>query len=387
MSGSLKIAVVTDPRFLGGTGAAVASDVSALAALGHRIELLLFQSDGHFQHDDPENETLLALTELTNVSKLSGDNTLYDAVFFHNPQVFQKLAIHQPVRARRAFLIVHHPPFLGNGALCYDPFKVDANIRKHFDQKRVEWVPISGLIRAQINSFLPFLLSHPEDWPNTFNPEEFEFSEPDLTKPVLRIGRHGRAHRDKWPDTPDEIRASLPASSEFDVRVLGASRDFFKELKTDVEAWELLPFNSISVQAFLNSIDVFCYHHASVWREAFGRTIVEAMLMGRPCILDPSLEPTFGELATYCQAKDVSEKLSDLRADPQTYLDRARFAYDQASTQFSTQNIENRLSSLLNSLAVRKGSGAKEAGALKTLKKYVGFKRRSKALKGVSVES
>ncbi len=35
--------------------------------------------------------------------------------------------------------------------------------------------------------------------------------------------------------------------------------------------WECLPFGAEPVQAFLASLDVYVYVHASTWTEAFGR--------------------------------------------------------------------------------------------------------------------
>ena len=376
MSESLRILVVTDARFLGGTGSAVATDVVAMAELGHQIDLLFHESLGHFQEGDPKNVNLMGLTERDAISSFRSAAKSYDIVFFHNPQAFQGLKSHYAIETKRAFMIVHHPPFKGDGALCYDPFEVQSVIRKHFTQTPVEWVPVSGLIRAQINSFLPLLRVHPEGWPNVFDPGGFTFQEAVLNGDVLTIGRHGRPHTDKWPDEPGAIIASLPASNKVHVRILGADAAFFDNLGVDVGRWELLPFNSVDVCEFLHSIDVFCYHHSKIWREAFGRTIVEAMLCGRPCVLDPALEHTFGPHAIYCEPRDVAKALDRIRAAPETYLQKAREASDWARSEFSLGRLGERLARLQAQNASRKAIGSREVGYLTALKKYAGFYRR-----------
>lgn len=376
MSEALKIVVVTDARFLGGTGSAVIADVKALASSGHHVELLFVKSQNHFQPDDIENLELTSLTEYQNVSTFCQANPECDVVFFHNPQAFQKLSNSFEVQARRAFLIVHHPPFIGDGALCYDPLLVERTIRSKFRLKDIEWVPVSGLIRSQLINFRPLLRIHPLDWPNTFDVSEFDFVEPKLDKDILTIGRHGRPHLDKWPDSPDDMRKSLPVSQNVRVRVLGADQTFFHSVGLTKTDWEILPFKSVDVADFLRSIDVYCYHHSKRWREAFGRTVVEAMLMGRPCILDPALRPTFGDHALYCEPAGVQALLDTMADDPAPHIARAIRARDWVASEFSSRSVAVRLKAMLDARSFRDVIGHRDLSRVSVLRKFIGYWRR-----------
>ncbi|MCH9752972.1 MAG: glycosyltransferase family 1 protein, partial [Alphaproteobacteria bacterium] len=61
--------IFTDPRFSGGTSAAVAADVRALSDAGLNVGLALVESVGFFQDFDTENDTILQLSDLPGVTQ------------------------------------------------------------------------------------------------------------------------------------------------------------------------------------------------------------------------------------------------------------------------------------------------------------------------------
>lgn len=374
------VTLVTDPRFMGGTASAFLADITALSRAGLRLGLRLVRSRGFFQPEDPDNPALTALAERSDII-IDPDSS--NCLFLHNPQVFgHAQAGHLPVgafgRCDRLFMVAHHPPFLGDGALCYDPLSTTRSAERLVVRGvRAEWLPVSGLVRAQLRSFQPFLLLSEEDWVNTFDTAEWQPQRPKLDGGSLVIGRHGRANADKWPDDPRAIAASLPVGPQVRVHVLGAEAKAFEALGVTHDAWRIDPFGSLSPRAYLDGLDVFSYFYSARWAEAFGRTIAEAMLMGVRCILDPRLEQTFGPHAIYCQPADVAKVLNEIRQSPDLHRDAAAAAQEWARATLDLATVIPRLARLRATPPSRRGMAPRAVPPLTTLRKLVGFHRRS----------
>jgi hypothetical protein len=368
---------------MGGTAQAFCSDVLALTAAGLRVGVIFHRSTNFFRDADRDNPQLLALLDLPGVVAAPARS---DTVFLHNPQVFgsrqweggSRLALPP---CRRLFMVAHHPPFLGNGALCYDPVATSRNVKRCTAAPGpVEWLPVSGLVRQQLHSFQPLIAVSALDWVNSFDLTQWTAQRDKLMSPILTIGRHGRPHPDKWPDRPQDIVASLPADASTHVRLLGADHAFFAQRGVDSAAWDIIPFGGEPVQGFLDSLDVFSYFHAANWREAFGRTIAEAMLMGVRCILDPALRPTFGPHALYCAPADTVDVLVQIRADLASHRDAARAAGDWCRASFGTDQSSARYQAVLGSAITFAPGGVRATPPLTTLRKWIGFHMRQKRM-------
>ncbi|KEO59883.1 glycosyltransferase [Thioclava indica] len=377
------VTLVTDPRFSGGTAQAFASDVRAFLGAGMRVGVHFHHSGQFFQDSDTDNRDLIALLALDGI-EISPSRT--QTLFLHNPQVFgaaQIAASERPLRlpkCERLFMVAHHPPFLGNGALCYDPVSTGRALGRCIGHaRRMEWLPVSGLVRAQLRSFQPLIALAPEDWPNCFDITRWVPSRTRLSGPDIVIGRHGRAHPDKWPDTPAQIAASLPAGPHTQVQVLGADPEFFTARGIDTSDWVLLPFGAIDPVKFLDQLDLFSYFHSSGLREAFGRTVAEAMMMGLPCLLDQHLRPTFGANATYARPDEVPAMIERIRSDPAPHLDRAAQAAAWCRAQFSSTQVVARYTRLMAAASLRFERGDRSSPPGVTLKKWVGFHRRARS--------
>lgn len=387
LSPETDVTVVTDPRFMGGTAQALLSDVEAFLAAGLRVGIVLFRSGRFFRPGDLENPDLLALRDRLNVT-VSPRRT--GALFMHNPQIFgapQLVARESPLdlpQSHRQFVVAHHPPFLGDGALCYDPVSTTSALARLMPRgaPSIEWLPVSGLVRRQLRSFLPFLRLHPNDWPNAFDVARWGARRAKLSGPEIVIGRHGRAHPDKWPDTARDIAASLPSGPRTRVRVLGADPAYLQSRGVDVSEWEVLPFGATSPDSFLDGLDLFSYFHASQWREAFGRTVAEAMLMQVPCLLDKELRPTFGPHALYPAPAEVPALIDAIRTDPAAHLARATEAATWCRQSFDSARIKTRLDAVLSVRAVRRRVSPVDSSPLTTLRKWAGFHRRARVRPG-----
>lgn len=371
------VLILADPRFIGGTSSAIATDVQAFQAMGLRIGIHFVDAVDYFEPEDKENPIFEDLFGMDGVEKLSPATPVAtDIAFFHHPAIFQEpVAAPIPVQARRAVIVTHQPLFWGDGALSIDPLLVQRNIRRQFGV-RADWTPISGLCRRQYRAFAPLVRLTNLDWINTFDAETWQPRRQKLTGPDLVVGRHGRPNRDKWPDTTEELVGSLPASAHTKVRVMGAPANFFSEMGIATDDWDILDFNQEPVVDFLDSLDVFSYFHSALWTEAFGRTIAEAMLMENRCILDPALKPTFGDHAIYCAPTEVDAVLARLREDLPAAQAAAARAREYCLREYSTRSIANRYEQLLVDDGTLSREGGVSVAPLTAVRKFIGFHRR-----------
>ncbi|MCL6285630.1 glycosyltransferase [Ruegeria sp. 2012CJ41-6] len=372
------VLVVADGRFSGGSTAALVADVTALAGLGLQIGLLFVRSAYLDDERDPMNPNALALCDLEGVTQLAPDQTARAPLaFLHHPLVFFR-GIEERARlsADRAVIVTHHAPFRNDGSLEYDPVTTARRARRALGLAHTPWfAPISGVVRRQLASFAPLLRMSSEDWPNIFDPADWPDKSPILQGPRITIGRHGRADALKFPATGPEIDASLPAGPDITVRILGCPTEALVEKGAHPDTWEVLPFGAEPVAAFLNSLDVFVYHYHSKLTEAFGRTVLEAILCGRACLVDPRLEPTFGDMVDYCDPVDTRDALARIAANPDATRVRVARARDQAIEIYGRPSLGPRWERLTADPGV---SGRAMAAVPPTtaLRKLVGLYRR-----------
>ncbi len=377
------VLIVVDPRFMGGTATAVASDVRSFSLAGCSVGIHYVEGQDFFQPLETPNPELLALFDLDRVSPVRGDVARGRLAFFHHPQPFQNgVANPLPVDAPSAVIVAHQAPFKGDGALDYDPFTVQSRIRSQFGVCPL-WSPISGVCRAQLQSFAPLLRLSTLDWINTFDVMNWTPQRDKLTSPHLTVGRHGRPHPEKWGDNPAEIAASLPHGPHTHIRTMGTDAAFFEEMDLDVSAWDVLAFNAEPVPAFLDSLDVFSYFHSARWTETFGRTVAEAMLMGARCVLDPGLRVTFGSHAIYCRPGDVANVLDHIRQDLVGARQAASLARDYCLEAYSTAAVPARYEALLTDSGTTSRRGRPSASPLTAARKWTGFHRRRRMERGL----
>jgi hypothetical protein len=368
--------IITDPRFLGGTAGAVATDMRAFSAMGLSVGLYLVRSRGFFQAGDPDNPVFDELSDLPGVMRLAdGEEAAARVAFFHHPAIFsQPVENGFRVRADRSVIITHHPAFQGDGALNYDPLSIQSIIKREFCVKP-DWAPISGVCRRQLESFAPFLRLTKHDWSNTFDVSNWIPKREKLVGPELTVGRHGRADAMKWADSASAISASLPAGPQTHVRIMGAQSEFFHEVGVSTVNWEILPFNGEAVPDFLDSLDVFAYFHSSCWVEAFGRTVAEAMLMGTRCVLDPNLKSNFGDLAIYCDPHEVPQIIERIRSNLPAERAEAERARQTCIARYGLDAVSRQWEALLADPGTRERT-APSVAPLRAARKLTGYHRR-----------
>lgn len=370
------VLVVADPRFAGGSTGALVADVKAFSELGLNIGVLFVRSAYLHDSRDRINPAAAALVDLPGVTQLSaGANASAEVAFLHHPMVFYRgIEETASLSAPRAYIVTHHAPFRADGSIEFDPTRTLRNVKASLGL-RAGFAPISGIVRGQLASFAPFVSISPEDWPNVFDPQFWPEETPIFSHDELTIGRHGRPDMLKWPATQAEIANSLPTSEKVRVRVLGCPSDDLKALNVDMTGWDVIDFGKEPVADFLNSLDVFVYHFSPSWIETFGRTIAEAMLCGRLCLLDHRLKPTFGDKAYYCRPDEVAGILNDLRADPEAARIFAKDAQLAAIRDYGQSSVRDRLQRFINSVPTRSRMHASFSPS-HTLRKLVGHYRR-----------
>jgi len=379
------IVLVVDPRFSGGTSSAMATDARIFQKLGRSIGLIFVTSGYLNTSGQTPNADVLALLDLPNIKQIKPNQTAQTKIaFLHHPMVFSTGIQEQPkLKAEKLVLVTHHLPFRGDGSLQYNPVSTSRQIKRLFGRAPL-WAPVSGVCRNQLLSFTPFLKLTSQDWPNVFDHQAWTPERKKLADDVIRIGRHGRDDLLKWPPSRSEIEDSLPKGPGHTVHVMGCPTADLNALGVDTSDWDIVPFDGLPVAQFLDQLDIFIYHFHPNVMESFGRTVAEAMLMETVCILDPRLEPTFGDLAFYCAPQDTQKMIDQLLLDPQKAAQAGARGREAILTNYGIGSISKRFSNLINDKGTNRRTSTAYSGYLNTARKVIGMHRRGEAAQHIS---
>lgn len=369
------ILLATEPRFSGGSSTALLADAEAFLDAGATIALLPVTSDFFAGAPDEINPHILALADRDGVVLVKDRAQVScQTAFFHHPLTFaHQIKERVAVSAKSAVLVAHHPPFYGDGALEYNPISITRNIRKSFGPTPL-WAPVSGGVRAQLACFAPLICLSAEDWTNVFDTNNWIATDKAFSRQTSCVGRHSRPDFLKWPDFAKDAQKALTPGPDWHTRIMGLAPELATDLSPAATGWDVLEFNAEPVTDFLNSLDAFSYFYHSRWVEAFGRTIVEAMLMERPCVLDQRLKPNFGPLATYCSISEATGCLNHLRDNPRETQKRATDVRAQVVASYSKDCVMERLAALGPTSDTQNPT----FGRLTTLRKTIGLARRKR---------
>ena len=371
------IVMIADPRFSGGTTAALDTDVRGFAALGAKVGLVLVHSNFLREGIDKRDPRIDQLLDLDQVSLVAQNSEVSARLaFYHHPMVFfDGIDAGARIAAETAVVVAHHPPFRGDGSLEYDPALVIKSIRRSFGGP-VMFAPISGAVRKQLTSFVPLITLTSDDWVNSFQTDLFPLTSVPFQGDRVTIGRHGRVDPLKWPDRACDVEAALPVGPETKIRVMGCPRAHLQNLGVDMAAWDILDFNSEPVGGFLGSLDVFSYFYSNLWVESFGRTIAEAALCGAVCVLDRRLEPTFGDIGFYCEPAEVADVIARLRDTPDQTRQHLEGARQTVSDRYGLASLQDRWTRLLSDTGTRSRRFGAAVPPQTTLRKTLGLYRR-----------
>jgi hypothetical protein len=343
------IVMVSDFRLIGGTSSALAAEIRAFHESGLNIGLLQINSV-FLDSSTPTHPEILECVRSRSAVWLQSEQTIScELLAVHNPIVFDQVKLPRyDISSRRRVLVAHHVPLAPTGSLNYDPWRLQAALRKGFGGEFI-WAPVSPVCRQQFTKIafdLPLLC---DNWHSIIKAEEWGSprSNPKFSNYI--IGRHSRPGPEKWPETRRELLQSYPIDPDFEVRILGADSYLRGLLGSDVpENWQLLEFNEISPKEFLQGIDFFVYFHNPLILEAFGRAPAEAAAAGCVVILPPYLRETFHELAIYCEPQDVANVVEQYHADIEAYSRQSRLGYELVRERYGPESLVRIAKSAIN---------------------------------------
>jgi hypothetical protein len=345
------IAYVLEPRFPGGTSAAVARELPVVAPFA-RIEVHGITSR-MFPGRPPAGVLLGALEDLGMKLHVDAPRIAADRVVVHNPSFLKFDGALLPRIVARDLIVVTHENFLRPGgqeshdvAHCLDLIdRATLALRKCL-------APVSPHNRETVETWLA---EHPphahwqlleEDWINIC---DFPLVPPSPA-PRDRRGRHSRPGFEKFP-APREMDLCFPPHAEANV-ILGA--DLLESLARERPHWQALPFQASDLGGYFGKIDFMAYFTARTFRESFGRVLAEGIAAGKVVISDPETASVFGDAVIAARPEDVDGIVAAFVAAPDRYAAQVRKGQARLA-QFSGESFLKRQARIF--------SPAVEAGA------------------------
>ncbi len=341
------VVIATDCRLPGGTVSSTVEEITAQAKLRLRTGLIHVDSK-LVSRTRPLNPLVRASLDRGDATLvLPGESVTAQLALIRHPTV--ALGLNQPavprVVARAAMMLVNQTPVTGADR-HYRASEVSIALREWLGFDPI-WAPIGPLVRQ---AFVEHESDQPlsnRDWVNIIDVDAWAVEREPIDHSPIRIGRHSRDHRLKWPSTRAELVAAYPIDGEFDVNVLGGARYALDVLGGKRPAcWTIHRFGSIHPREFLQKLDVFVYLHHPDLTEAFGRTILEAMASGLPVLTDRRFHDLFGDALIYVEPEEVVAELRRLARDSVHYMYRSAIGQQAARERFGYQQHQRRLADL-----------------------------------------
>lgn len=286
-----EVAILVDPRFPGGTAAAVAAEIAALAP---HVDLEVHALRGRMldgREDGPALRAALADAGLALVENARAVRA--EAIVLHNPSCLKRdAALDIRLSAARLYVVTHENFLRPGGAEGFDV----GHCLGLIDAARACGVPaLAPISPANRAGVLAWTAAHGGAWPvapgDWFNILDLPLAPPNPA-PRDRRGRHSRPGFEKFPPLA-RLARQFPAHAE-SCAILGAD-GLMLEGETPPRHWRLYRFNEIEPARFLAGIDFFVYFTNPLWQESFGRVIAEAIAAGKVVITDPATAEVFGD--------------------------------------------------------------------------------------------
>ncbi|MBO3735263.1 glycosyltransferase [Glycomyces niveus] len=348
----LDVVVVSHFGLPGGNTSAITADIQAFLELGLRVGLV-HHPVFDWRIDAPVSERVLRLVDGERVRLLGPhDEVECDLALVRLPTVLAKPLESRPtVHARSTVVIANQTPFRfygpeGPREQAWDIAAVEAGLTAWLGPHT--WYAGGPAVqrileRHHADAFAGLDLAA-KPWNECIDAAQWRRGEPRVRDGRIRIGRHSRDHRVKWPEDAATLRQSYPEADGFEIHVLGGADTPRRLLGRLPSNWTVHQFGAVSSSEFLAGIDVFSYYIASDGAEAFGRAPLEAMAAGVPVVMDPVFQPTFGDAALYRDPADVEFTARKLMDDPEWYASRQRAAWAFVEKHCSPQALAKRLS-------------------------------------------
>lgn len=347
------IVLVSDLSLLGGTRRCNEGYIDAATALGLRVGLFHWpRFDLRLADMAPE---YIEMTYRDNVDILvPEDEITADLVLIHHPPILKyRIDAVPQITAKKLAILVNQSPMQrwSNAPHYYDATEVQKTCQDLFGLDP-EWIAISPRVREILKVSGGFDTIREAIWyppyrgdlPDTLPPLPETFGS---DRPIV-IGRHARDHWTKWPATPESLSAAYCANETgITCRLLGGDETPQKLLPKIPGNWDVLEFDSVSVDDFIQGLDFFLHFVHEDYIEEFGRNVMEAMAAGRVAILPASFRDIFGDAAVYCDPEDVADVVRAFWADPERYRAQAQKGLDFVAASCSQPVEQRNLSAIL----------------------------------------
>lgn len=339
------IVLAADPRFRGGTGSAIRTEIIAAHRWGMTCAFLPY----HGMKERPSfgfAPRVQAALEQSDITLLRRDEAAScDILFAHHPFVFEFLPLTRPrVQPKVVVAVLHHPPIDGDHSPQYNIERLISSLIMTFNAP-VKLAPVGPVVRRQLVMLgidPNQILDH--DLTNIIDDAEWQPRQRPAPQDHVVIGRHSRKDPLKWPDRAEDIQLMYPEREDVTIRVLG--EPYFPEGMQRPSNLYALEFTETGVSDFLQSLDFYVYFHSDRWVEAFGIAIAESLACGLVVILPPSFEPVFGPAAIYAEPAKVMPLIERFRAEPDEYRRQSKTARRIALAHFGMAGYGKRIETL-----------------------------------------
>ena len=341
---NVDVCIVTNLCFPGGNASSTIEEVKYLDRAGYNVKLVHCPRDNN-QHNALSMRYFAVRKNIVHWYEV-GD-IFAKKLIVRNPgtmssQFFKSLQNRS--RSDESYLVFNNSLYRPSGELTFQPDYIK-NLIKELNTNKVYLCPIGPMIRSELlQEFLPTEYTYvKEDWTPTFDISEYYLPVKKTFSSPITIGRHGRDGAEKWHENTSDLLLAYPNSKDYKVCILGGANQIKTRLGSLPSNWEVYEFGSKSPLDYLDSLDVFIYLPHSKLVEAFGRTIVEAMIAGIPCILPRRFRDTFEELPLYSDAERIEELLDKLRKNDSARIDYCTIVQELAFNKYSSSKIPDRL--------------------------------------------
>ncbi|WP_158630496.1 glycosyltransferase family protein [Glycomyces terrestris] len=347
------VVIVSNMNLPGGTTSSNEAEILAFREAGLRVGLL-HHPVWNWNIIRPINPKLEALVDDEQVVRLTpADTARCRLMIVRLPNTMIRLMDDLPqISADRAILVINQTPHeeygvTGGYGRSWSIADVHRNLTEWVGDHT--WYGISPVVLGILDRYHAEELAHVDvaaaPWYNTIDMRRWDRGDdlPERGDRPIRIGRHSRDHITKWPNAADQMRAAYPARDDIEVHVMGGHKSVQRIIGTLPDNWVSHPFGSMHASEFLRELDVYVYFTDEAYVEAFGRSPLEAMATGVPCILPDRFEPLFGEGAFYCRPDEVEAEVRRLMDDPEYYRARVEAGRRTVRERFSPQALMQRL--------------------------------------------
>lgn len=348
---SFDIVFVTHGGMPGGGTAANAAEIAICRDLGLTVGLL--HHPVYAEHPNaPVHPRIEALIDGESVRRIGFDDEVECALAIVRPPVvlMHPLERRPAITAARTAVIADRTPFTGYGPegpgeAVWDLATVDRHLADWLGPHT--WYAAGPLVHAALREHhageIARLDFAAEPWEEVIEIDQWRLEGRRASDGRIRIGRHTRDHRLKWPEDPRTLLECYPERDPFEIHVLGGAEAPARLLDGLPGNWTVHPADAMAAKEFLAQIDVMAYFTAADGGEGFGRAPLEAMAAGVPVLADRRFEPAFGPAALYCEPGEVGSTAERLAADPAAYAAQQAAAWSHLADRFSAKTLMDRL--------------------------------------------